>query len=206
MSGEGHSAEDWVPVYEEPLHRVQWQNDYALVYKVDIPCDTLTLWHRHCEDTVYIAIGDVAVAESLPGSSPVVRQSPCGAAISRAHKAEPLVHQIRNVGTDHVRFFAAEARARPPGESRAPLALAGHTFEWEAERFRVYRLDDAAASDGRYEFHGLIVALAPMSVEITDTAGAVTHHDLAMGDWRWLTPPVTCRHAPGARGVIIEWR
>ena len=205
MSARGHSAEDWVPVYEEPLHRVQWQNEYALVYTVDIPCGTDTLWHRHCEDTVYVAINDVAVAETLPGQAAVVRQSPCGAAVSRAHRAEPLVHRIRNVGRDHVRFFAAEARARPPGAERAPLSAAGHALEWSSARFRVYRLVVDAALEVDYGFHGLVVALAPLTLAITAADGATGSLELARGRWHWLTPPLRCRHAPGARGVVIEW-
>jgi hypothetical protein len=66
MAASGRTAEDYVEVYEEPLHRVQWSNDYALVYTVNIPLGGVTLWHRHCEDTVYCAIGDVAVEESRP--------------------------------------------------------------------------------------------------------------------------------------------
>lgn len=37
MTTTGSSAENYVEVYDEPLHRVQWSNDYALVYTVNIP-------------------------------------------------------------------------------------------------------------------------------------------------------------------------
>ncbi len=204
MTTTGSSAENYVEVYDEPLHRVQWSNDYALVYTVNIPLGALTLWHRHCQDTVYCAIGNVAVAETLPGQTPVTRHSVCGAAVSRAHRAEPLVHQIQNVGDEVVRFVAAEARACPPRVMATPLAAAGHRLDWEGERFRVYQLESDAADVGvEYGFHGLLVALQPVQVAIGDAARSET---LADGEWRWLTPPLRCHYTAPARGVVIEWR
>ena len=202
MTASGTTAEDYVEVYDEPLHRVQWNNDYALVYTVNIPCGGLTLWHRHSEDTVYYAIGDVAVQETRPGQPAAILRSACGAAMSRAHHAEPLIHQIENVGSDVVRFVAAEARGKPPTAQIAPLIAAGHHLDWEAERFRVYQLTTNTALRIEYEFCGLLVALQPMSVEI-EGLPAIVH--LAAGDWRWLSPPQLCSYAPEARGIIIEW-
>lgn len=202
MSDAGHSAEHYVEVYDEPLHRVQWSNDHALVYTVNIPLGALTLWHRHCQDTVYCAIGNVAVAETLPGQAPVTRHSVCGAAVSRAHRAEPLIHQIRNVGDEVVRFVAAEARARPPQVVATALSAPGHRLDWEGERFRVYQLElDNADTEVEYGFHGLLVAVQPMQVLIGDEAV-----QLADGAWRWLTPPQRCRYTAPARGIVIEWR
>jgi hypothetical protein len=204
MTTIGSSADNYVEVYDEPLHRVQWSNDYALVYTVNIPLGALTLWHRHCQDTVYCAIGNVAVAETLPGQSPITRHSVCGAAVSRAHRAEPLVHQIRNVGDEVVRFVAAEARARPPEVVATPLAAQGHRLDWQGERFRVYQLElDEAHSEVEYGFHGLLVALQPLRVALGDKAQVET---LADGDWRWFSPPSRCRYATPARGIVIEWR
>ena len=203
MTASGSTAENYVEVYDEPLHRVQWRNDYALIYTVNIPRGGLTLWHRHCQDTVYCAIGDVAVVETLVGQPTVTRHSVCGSAVSCAHRAAPLVHQIQNVGSDVVRFVAAEARDRPPTVQAAPMLAAGHRLDWEAQRFRVYQLATAATeSRVDYRFHGLLVALQPMTVEIDGLPG-VLH--LAAGEWRWLSPPLTCNYAPGARGIVIEW-
>lgn len=203
MSAIGSSAEHYVEVYDEPLHRVQWSNDYALVYTVNIPRGVLTLWHRHCQDTVYCAIGAVSVAETLPGQAPVTRHSVCGAAVARAHRAEPLVHQVQNVGEEMVRFVAAEARARPPQVLATPLTAQGHRLDWEGERFRVYQLHSEANScEVEYGFHGLLVALQPLTVMID---GAAATESLADGDWRWLTPPVRCRYSAPARGIVIEW-
>lgn len=203
MTATGSSPEHYVEVYDEPLHRVQWSNDYALVYTVNIPRGVLTLWHRHCQDTVYCAIGDVSVAETLPGQAPVTRHSVCGTAVSRAHRAEPLVHQVQNVGEEMVRFVAAEARARPPQVMATPLSAAGHRLDWQGDRFRVYQLDiDANSGEIEYGFHGLLVALQPMTMAID---GAPVAESLADGAWRWLTPPLRCRYTAPARGIVIEW-
>jgi len=202
MTNRGDSAEHYVEVYDEPLHRVQWRNDYALVYTVNIPRGALTLWHRHCQDTVYCAIGDVAVAETLPGQHAVTRRSSCGTAVSRAHRAEPLVHQIENVGDDVVRFVAAEARGRPPHLQDRALNAPGHRLDWEGERFRVYQLElEQADCEVSYAFHGLLVALRPLEVAI-DGVGK----SLADGAWHWFDPPVRCRYTAAARAIVIEWR
>ena len=208
MSAIGTEAHNYVEVYDEPLHRVQWSNEYALVYTVNIPRGALTLWHRHCQDTVYCAIGDVAVAETLPGERPVVRQSTCGSAVSRAHRATPLIHQIENVGDEVVRFVAAEARLAPPLVQEDALRAEGHRLDWEAERFRVYQLEIAAAGATiDYRFHALLVALQAMSVDIDAPAAEQRGmQQLAAGDWRWLTPPLTACYAAGTRGILIEWR
>lgn len=202
MNSPGLSAEHYVEVYDEPLHRVQWSNDYALVYTVNIPRGALTLWHRHCEDTVYCAIGDVAVAETLPGQSAVTRHSTCGTAVSRAHRAQPLVHQIRNVGDDVVRFVAAEARARPPQVEARPLSAPWHRLDWQGERFRVYQLDSGEnGCELSYGFHGLLVALQAVELEIDGASATV----MEAGAWRWLTPPARCRTLGPTRAIVIEW-
>lgn len=199
----GNSAEHYVEVYDEPLHRVQWSNEYALVYTVNIPRGALTLWHRHCQDTVYCAIGDLSVAETLPGEAPVTRHSVCGAAISRDHRVAPLVHQIQNVGEGMVRFVAAEARARPTQVMPCALTAAGHRLDWEGDRFRVYQLQsDAAELEVEYGFHGLLVALQPLRVAID---GAPVEQ-LVDGGWRWLTPPLRARYSGPLRAIVIEWR
>ena len=208
MPATGIEAHDYVEVYDEPLHRVQWSNDYALVYTVNIPRGALTLWHRHCQDTVYCAIGDVTVAETLPGERPVVLQSTCGTAISRTHRAVPLIHQIENVGNEVVRFVAAEARRSPPQVQPQPLHAEGHRLDWEAERFRVYQLEiDSAGAPIDYPFHALLVALQAISVDIDAPAAEQRGMQrLAAGDWRWLTPPLKACYAAGTRGILIEWR
>jgi hypothetical protein len=122
--------------------------------------------------------------------------------MSRAHRAEPLIHQIENVGSDVVRFFAAEARRKPPIVQTAPLVAAYHHMDWAAERFRVYQLMTTAPLRVEYGFYGLLVALQPMSVEIEDVPSVL---QLAAGDWRWLSPPQVCNYAPNARGIVIEW-
>lgn len=209
MSQTGHSATDFVEVHDEPLHRVQFRNDYVVIYTVDIPLGVTTLWHRHREDTVYCAIRAVTVAEWLPeDTAPCVRQLPGGSAISRAHKAEPLIHQITNTGDDVVQFVAAEAHARPATVQPRALIARGHEFAWDAPRFRVYRvLTTAKDLVADYAFHALFVALAPTTVTIerADPA-AITHQALEPGGWVWLEPGVHLRYAPATRGILAEWR
>ena len=208
MSQRGTSADSFVEVYDEPLHRVQFRNAWALIYTVQIPLGVRTWWHRHTEDTVYFAIRDGKVEETLPGQPAFVTQVQCGRAVSRPHREQPLVHQVANVGDQLMHMVAAEAHDRPPVAHSAPLQVPGHELAWESSRFRVYSI---AAEDSAIEIacerYGLLIALTGGRADGVDAqAQAVTPGPAAAGDWIWIEPPLTCRLAPGFRGMFAEWR
>lgn len=208
MSEPGSSAENYLEVYDDPLHRVQFCNEFALVYTVQIPRGAHTHWHRHTQDTVYFAIRDAQVQETLPGQQAHLTHAVCGTAVSRPHREKPLIHQVANVGEGLMHMVAAEAHARPPRVQTAALQARGHELAWESPRFRVYQV--AGCEPGLevdYPFYGLLVALEPATVDTRAAARAAwSSTPLEAGGWTWMEPPMRCHLDNRFRGILAEWR
>ena len=49
-------AEDWVPVYEEPRHKLAFENDHAMILNVNLPPGYVSLYHEHKIDLLYVTI------------------------------------------------------------------------------------------------------------------------------------------------------
>ncbi|MGR8919290.1 MAG: hypothetical protein ACU85V_06710 [Gammaproteobacteria bacterium] len=144
MSPAGDSPDTCVAVYDEPQHEPVLRNAYAYVYRVRLPAGGQTLWHRHTEDTVYFSLAEAVGREEFPAAEPVVTPLPCGVAVSRPHKAEPLVHQVSNAGETAFHLVGAEALAAPTAvTAERPAADADVTLE--TPRFRVWRLRQPSA-------------------------------------------------------------
>ena len=62
-------AEDatWVEVRDEPRHRRRFETDLVRVYDVEIPPGDTTLYHRHTEDTFYVAVNEATVRDRTWG-------------------------------------------------------------------------------------------------------------------------------------------
>ena len=61
-------AEDWIPVYEEPRHKLVFENDHAMILNVFLPPGYVSLYHEHRLDLLYVTIvGTKVWAEPLGG-------------------------------------------------------------------------------------------------------------------------------------------
>ena len=61
-------AEDWLPVYEEPRHKLAFENDHAMILNVNLPPGYVSLYHEHRIDLLYVTIvGTQVWAEPLGG-------------------------------------------------------------------------------------------------------------------------------------------
>jgi hypothetical protein len=142
---DGHSAATCVAVYDEPDHRAEIANDFVYAYRVRIAPGAHTLWHRHTEATVYFALAAARAQEELPAREAIVTEIPCNVAVSRPHKAEPLVHRVTNRGEAEFHMIGAEALARPPRAGDGDVPPDGWTLALETPRFRVWRAGGAGA-------------------------------------------------------------
>lgn len=59
-----------VPVDREPLHKRVFENDYARVFRVEVPPRKQTLVHRHALDYIVVTIGDADVTNAVVGKEP----------------------------------------------------------------------------------------------------------------------------------------
>lgn len=198
---DGHSAATCVEVYDEPDHVCRVRNDCVYAYSVRLSPGGTTLWHRHTQDTIYVSLADGSVREDLPGRDAILTDVPCGAAVSRPHREEPLVHRVTNVGAGLFHVVGAEALARPAAGRDTALDTPGYALLVETARVRAYRVDTPPGRV-RHGAAGLLIATAGCTVR-APADGAPQR--LARGDLAWLDAPGEATFEQGCAGFFIEW-
>ena len=198
---------DVCEVYAEPRHRFRLRNTWTNVYEIALPSNEQTLFHRHREDTVYFVITDAKVRETFPDKPAVITTASAGGTMCRAHRHEPLVHQVCNVGNGLMHLLGAEAIARPPAGAAARPALDAHTLSTESGRFRVFDVAVGAhAVTVRYEVYGILVTFVECTLGIIDPGAAGTCSvGIAPGGFMWLEPSVGVTLPPGFHGIFAQW-
>lgn len=203
----------WVEVRDEPRHRRRFETDLVRVYDVEIPPGDTTLYHRHTEDTFYVAVNEATVRDRTWGEEGErTGTAPAGSLLCRPHRSRPLIHEVHNLGPGAMRLIGAEIKADPPVTSAAALDAPGHTLSLERDRLRAYEVAlEPGESTGEihYGFAGLTVFLTIATVSVRTAEGAVTTIH-APGDVVWRPEPVTLTIANVGeepfRAALGEWR
>lgn len=117
---------DYVEVRDEPNHRHQHQGDNFRVYDVFIPPSTMSLAHRHSEDTVYFFLSSVKQYNSNQGDA--VMAVPNSVSVFMEHKAEPLIHQVKNIHPTET-FRAVGCEIHTPAHSVGPVPILAHAIK-----------------------------------------------------------------------------
>jgi len=208
MSDPYLTGEKYCAVYDEPQHRFHLRNAYTNIYEIELPPDRQTYFHRHCQDTVYFVIADAEVEESFQDKPTILTTAPSGGTLCRGHYHDPLIHQVKNIGSGVMHMVGAEALEHPPVSASEPFIAAGHTLSWESARFRVY--DVAAIPDSApltYETFGLLVALETGTVHVGGLeCNRLAAVHLKPGSFIWVEPGVTVNSEAAFRGIFAEWR
>lgn len=205
---------DYVDVRDEPRHRLRFENAYARVYDVLVPPGDTTLYHRHTEDTFYVATGRAELRDQTWGDEDSrLIALPMGLSLCRPHRSEPLIHRVGNVGDSDMRMIGAEAKKSPPHVAEKALEAPAHALLWEAERLRAYDLNlDPQQSTGaiEYPFSGLTVFLGSSCVEVGDQGGSRRVLGCSPGDLVWHDGPISLSitnvGVGPCRAVVCEWR
>jgi hypothetical protein len=208
------SAPEWVEVRDEPRHRHRFENACARVYDVLVPQGDTTLYHRHTEDTLYVAIEPATVRDQTFGEEELRQGSvPAGISLCRPHRSEPLIHRVTNVGDGDMRMIGAEVKGSPREVAKDPLDAPGHEPLWERERLRAYALSlapEQGTGDIEYPFSGLTVALTLAVLLIRDRGGLERTLVCAPGDVVWHAGPaaLAIRNVGPEpyRALVAEWR
>jgi hypothetical protein len=214
MSEARTTAGEYVEVRDEPRHRRRFENEFVRVYDVLIPPGDTTLYHRHTEDTFYVAVNEATVRDQTWGEDETrTGTAPAGSVMCRPHRSRPLIHQVHNVGVAEMRLIGAEIKASPAVTSTEPLDAPGHVLTLERDRLRVYELSlDPGASTGaiEYPFASLTVFLTVATLASRTSAGADRTAVHAPGDVIWSPGPaafsLTNVGEQPCRAVIGEWR
>jgi hypothetical protein len=206
-------SEEWVEVRDEPRHRRRFENPYVRVYDVLVTPGDTTLYHRHTEDTLYVAVADARIADQQLGrDEPRPGAVSVGLSLCRPHRTKPLTHQVSNVGDTDMRMIGAEVKASPFASPDTPLDAPGHSLVWETDRLRAYELvlgPGEGTGSVRYQFAGLTIALTVGCLSIDGSGGPVTG-SWAPGDAVWhgeaREVEITNVGEHDYRAVVTEWR
>ncbi|MDA0824084.1 MAG: hypothetical protein O3C28_16930 [Proteobacteria bacterium] len=207
MTNTNQPGGEYCEVYDEPRHRFHIRNAYVNAYDIQLPSENITRFHRHCEDTVYFVIADAEVEESFHDKATIRTVAPCGGTLDRAHRIEPLIHQVKNIGAGVMHMVGAEALKRPPVRNADSVSIPTHTQLWASKRFRVYEVAvDDNSQNITYEVYGLLVSLDSCVVQLGNLRGAgVATTRLHPGGFIWIEPPLTVNISGSFRGFFAQW-
>ena len=205
------TEQSFVEVHDEPRHRFRYRNDFAYLYDVLIPPGDITLYHRHTEDTLYVAIGDVHVCNQALGAEPQDGTVAKGTTMVMPHRTKPLIHQVTNQGDEAMRLIGAEVLASPPVTSDTPLEASGITLEADKPRLRAYRVKlEPGETTGPLtcNFSGLLIVISGGTLQIDGDAPRVLSLDPAAFIWHNGPVQQSFTNVGGApfEAVMGEWR
>ena len=208
------AGEQWVEVRDEPRHRRRFETDLVRVYDVLIPPGDTTLYHRHTEDTFYVAVNEATVRDRTWGEEGErTGTAPAGSLLCRPHRSRPLTHQVHNLGATEMRLIGAEVKASPAVTSPDPVEAPGFTLQLERDPLRAYELAlDPGQSTGEVDlgFAGLTVFLTIATVAVRSADGSEQTTVYAPGDALWRPTPtrltITNVGEHPFRAALGEWR
>ena len=108
-------AEDWVPVYKEPRHRLAFENDQAFILDVNLPPGYVSLYHEHKIDLLYVTIvGTKVWAEPLGGKRREADVKTGDLRFSSDNHSLPHVHRVGNIGKTPFHVIGIGIKAEKP--------------------------------------------------------------------------------------------
>lgn len=207
-----------VPVAEEPLHRVLFENAYVRVIDAVLPAGAKTLPHTHARDNVPVNISGGTLVTTSEGRASLTTTPRPGQAW---FAAGGYTHQITNTGSTTVRFIDAEilaAAARtetaPAAAHAAPAATTADPRELvlDGPRVRIYRVRAAPGVALPAHDHGgpgLTIAVTGARVAVRAGPDA-REHVATPGAFWWRDAGESHQvenRGPGAAELIeIDWK
>jgi quercetin dioxygenase-like cupin family protein len=135
-------SQDWVPVYEEPKHRLVFENDKAFILNVKLPPAYTSLYHKHVIDLLYVTImGTKVWAQPLDGNKREVEVKTGDLRFSSDNHAMPQIHRVGNIGTSPFHVIGIGIKSEVSSDI-VPLQgdTSGMEMVMEKPHARVYRI------------------------------------------------------------------
>jgi len=173
------AGEKAVPVYEEPMHQLVFEQDRVRVLDVQIPPGATSLYHIHGAPIFYVAI-DISPIDAQPagGDWAPTRISEWHSgqvAYDLRYAEEPFTHRVRNVGTEAFRLIGVtnSGSGTPPAGSASGSELPGKV-ENDVAWFRQSRVVVPAGETSgwfRSEFPMVLVQVTAGEAELISGDG-----------------------------------
>ena len=179
-------AEDWIPVYEEPRHKLAFENDHAMILNVYLPPGYVSLYHEHRIDLLYVTIvGTTVWAEPLGGERRGADVKTGDLRFSSDNHGLPHVHRVGNVGTTPFHVIGIGIKGNISGDT--PV-LEGNTgamaLVMEKPHAGVYRIRLQPGEKTGHHTHHLPYTRVFLSAgEVLDSDGNM--QQVEAGDFLW---------------------
>ena len=174
-----------VPLQQEPMHHLKFENAYVRVFDVLVPAGDHTRFHVHTNDYVFVAIGDAKVrSERADGTSAELDLHNGDARFSG-----PLTHRAVNLGQTPFRNITVEilkSAGSPPEPPSPPMP--GHSVVLENDRVRIDRqILEPGQSTGihTHTLMSLGICVSPARVEYSEPGGKTETAELEAGQFNW---------------------
>eukprot|EP00611_Tribonema_gayanum_P031415 TRINITY_DN907_c0_g1_i2.p1 TRINITY_DN907_c0_g1~~TRINITY_DN907_c0_g1_i2.p1 ORF type:complete len:240 (-),score=62.25 TRINITY_DN907_c0_g1_i2:394-1068(-) len=208
---------DYVSVHEEPMHKHQFDNEYVWCYRVGLEPGKMCKWHRHSEDSFYVALTD-GKALNRPCDRPeYVHPIKKFDQWWSMAKTNPIIHQVCLLAECPIAadFFALEILKSPPVTSDAPLNCPGYTVdsEYSKDKARVYQLSlEPGQSTGMHKlnFYGVVLSLSDGELSSEGDGSPFADGKLSKyGRFKWVEGPIefSVKNEGEAvyKALVVEW-
>ena len=179
-------AEDWVPVYEEPRHKLAFENDHAMILDVNLPPGYVSLYHEHKIDLLYVTIvGTKVWAKPLGGERREADVKTGDLRFSSDNHGLPHVHRVGNIGTTPFHVIGIGIKDKI---SNNATALEGNTsamaLVMEKPYASVYRIHlQPGEKTGLHSHHLPYTKVYQSAGQVSDSNGNI--QQVEAGDFFW---------------------
>lgn len=182
-------AQQGVPVEQEKMHRLKFQNEFVRFFDVLVPVGKASDYHIHKFDGIGIRLSDARIVDETPDGEKEADEVKMGMVLF-ATISSPITHRVINDGaTDFRNIFIELLTRKPSGTNKTyPILSDGHVIEIENERVRVSRLVLKPGESSKlhtHQLHGLGVTLYDSKIEIRSPGQAVRKLKTKAGDFVW---------------------
>jgi quercetin dioxygenase-like cupin family protein len=195
-----------VPVEQEPLHKVVFQNDAVIVMHLVLPPGKSTQYHTHSHDRVAIDLSNTSITQQeINESAGPATPTKVGEVSALTLTDTSYTHRVHNVGKQPFDVLDIELLNRPERPSTAIAAKVAA----ENPSARVYNWVLAPGEVSPMHAHVrpyIIISTTQMNLSMTSPDGQSATHGVELGDFKYIGGAIT--HTLGNAGLtpgqIIE--
>jgi quercetin dioxygenase-like cupin family protein len=195
-----------VPVEQEPLHKVVFQNDAVTVMHLILPPGQRTQYHTHTHDRIAVTLSATSTTNqkmNQPESEPAPTKPGDISALTLTDAS--YTHRVHNVGKVAFDVLDIEPAIRPVTPSpdvAGPVAA-------ETPSARVYNwvLSPGATSPMHTHMRPyIIISITTMNLQMTSPDGQSATHGVGPGDFKYIDAKIThnLSNAGTTPGQIVE--
>jgi quercetin dioxygenase-like cupin family protein len=195
-----------MPVEQEPLHKVEFQNDQLTVLRLKLPVGQYTQYHIHKHDRVAVQLSTTSTTQQEWGKAEASANAvKPGDFAAMTLQGDSYTHRVHNVGSAMYEVIDIEFAHRPSNPSPEPAAAVAA----ENPSARIYSWPLAPGTATPMHTHKrpyVIISVNPLNLKMSAPDGQTNSHAVAAGDFHYVDGSVT--HSLGNTGTtagqIIE--